>query len=151
MSVCRLAVFCRSSEALRRQQPTMKEQSSKSEYSMISPKLGGGPKGLGDPDDKSMRKVEKDILVPKLIRERTKAEKCVDEVKEFHKCCLDNGLLHVVRCRKENTEMRACMTKWFYDKDFIKECTEQYLAERSEYRRTGIPKKHRATKLEVSM
>lgn len=25
----------------------MKEQSSKSEYSMISPKLGGGPKGLG--------------------------------------------------------------------------------------------------------
>ena len=35
----------------------------------------------GDPNDKSLRKVEKDVLVPKLMRERTKSEKCVNEVK----------------------------------------------------------------------
>ncbi|XP_011330364.1 COX assembly mitochondrial protein homolog isoform X2 [Ooceraea biroi] len=105
-----------------------------------------------DPDDKSMRKVEKDILVPKLMRERTKTEKCVDEVKEFHQCCLDSGLLHVVKCRKENTKMQDCMKKWYYDQDFIKECTEMYLAERTEYRRTGIPKKHRrSTKVDISI
>lgn len=35
----------------------------------------------GDPNDRSLRKVEKDVLIPQLIRDRTKTEKCVDEVK----------------------------------------------------------------------
>jgi len=39
---------------------------------------------LGEPDDKFLRKVEKDVLVPKLMRERTKTEKCIDEVKGNH-------------------------------------------------------------------
>ncbi|XP_011633850.1 COX assembly mitochondrial protein homolog [Pogonomyrmex barbatus] len=112
----------------------------KEEYSVLSPKFGGGPKGLGDPNDKSLRKVEKDVLIPKLMRERTKSEKCVAEVKEFHNCCLDSGLLHVIKCRKENDRMKKCMERWYYDQGFIKECTEQYLEERSEFRRTGIPK-----------
>ncbi|KAM0727526.1 COX assembly mitochondrial protein-like protein [Formica fusca] len=122
-----------------------------SSYSVISPKLAGGPKGLGDPDDKSLRKVETDILIPKLMRERTKTEKCVSEVKEFHDCCLNSGLLNVVKCRKENEIMKSCMEKWFFNQDFIKECTEQYLNERSEFRKTGIPKKQRSTRIEASL
>ncbi|EGI62732.1 COXM1 protein, partial [Acromyrmex insinuator] len=122
----------------------------KEDYSVLSPKFSKGPKGLGDPNDKSLRKVEKDVLVPKLIRERTKSEKCVNEVKEFHDCCLNSGLLHVVKCRKENDKMKACMEKWFYNQDFIKECTEQYLMERSEFRKTGIPKKQKSVRLESS-
>ncbi|GAB1866722.1 COX assembly mitochondrial protein [Camponotus japonicus] len=113
-------------------------------YSVISPKFAGGPQGLGDPDDKSLRKVEKNVLIPKIMRERTKTEKCVNEVKDFHNCCLDSGLLHVVKCRKENEIMKSCMERWFYNQDFIKECTEQYLNERSEFRKTGIPKKQRS-------
>ncbi|XP_020291579.1 COX assembly mitochondrial protein homolog [Pseudomyrmex gracilis] len=113
----------------------------KEQYTILSPKLGGGPMGFGDPDDRTLRKVEKDVMIPKLIRERTKEEKCVDEIKEFHQCCLNSGLLHVVKCRKENNIMKACMEKWYYNEDFIKECTEQYLNERSEFRQTGIPKK----------
>lgn len=35
----------------------------------------------GDPNDRTLRRVEKDVLVPKLMRERTKTEKCVNEVK----------------------------------------------------------------------
>lgn len=111
---------------------------------MISPKFAGGPQGLGDPDDKSLRKVEKNVLIPKIMRERTKTEKCINEVKDFHNCCLDSGILHVVKCRKENEIMKSCMERWFYNQDFIKECTEQYLNERSEFRRTGISKKQRS-------
>lgn len=114
---------------------------------MLSSKLGGGPKGLGDPDDRSLRKVEKDVMVPKLMRERTKTEKCVDEVKEFHDCCLQFGLLHVVKCRKENNKMKACMEKWYYDQDFIKECTEQYLDQRSEFRKTGISETQKSKRI----
>lgn len=35
----------------------------------------------GDPADLSLRKVEEQVLIPKIMRERAKAEKCVDEVK----------------------------------------------------------------------
>jgi COX assembly mitochondrial protein 1 len=35
----------------------------------------------GDPSDLSLRKVEEQVLIPKIMRERAKAEKCVDEVK----------------------------------------------------------------------
>lgn len=99
-------------------------------------------------------------------------EKCVNEVKgnyliyiamnrmyqlwffsftEFHDCCLNSGLLNVIKCRKENEVMKSCMEKWYYNEDFIKECTEQYLNERSEFRRTGIPKKLKTTRMEGSL
>lgn len=45
--------------------------------------------------------------------------------------------------------MKACMEKWFYNQDFINECTEQYLRERTEFRTTGISKKQR--RLDASM
>lgn len=70
---------------------------------------------------------------------------------EFHACVLRTGLLHVIRCRRENDKMKACMEKWYYNEDFIKECTEQYLDERSEFRRTGIPKKQKNLKMEGTM
>ncbi|XP_014479387.1 PREDICTED: COX assembly mitochondrial protein homolog [Dinoponera quadriceps] len=112
-------------------------------------KLSGGPKGLGDPNDRSLRKVEKDILIPKIIRDRTKAEKCVDEVKEFNECCIKWSWKMIYKCRKVNENMKACMGEWYFNDDFIKECTEQYLAERKEYRETGIPKKRK--KMEGTM
>ncbi|EFN86307.1 Uncharacterized protein C3orf68-like protein [Harpegnathos saltator] len=105
----------------------------------------------GDPNDRSLRKVEKDVLIPKLMREITRAEKCANEVNDFNECCVNFGLRMIIKCRKENAQMKTCMEKWYYNDDFIKECTEQYLNERSEYRRTGIPKKGRNKRLETSL
>lgn len=34
----------------------------------------------GDPDDKHLRKVEKDVLIPQRMRDKAKTEKCVAEV-----------------------------------------------------------------------
>lgn len=119
------------------------------------------------------------MLIPKLMREKTRAEKCVSEVNgnylsyyqyvyaracvydreriisgnyylsstEFNECCLDNGIKMIIKCRKQNDKMKECMKEWYYNDVFIKECTEEYLNERSEYRKTGIPKKHRKTRL----
>jgi len=47
--------------------------------------------------------------------------------------------------------MKECMEKWYHNEDFIQECTEQYLNERSEFRKTGIPKKQRKNKMEGSI
>lgn len=83
---------------------------------------------------------------------RVECSKCIIfSSTEFHDCCLRSGLLHVVKCREENNKMKACMEKWYYNQDFIKECTEQYLEERSEFRRTGISKKKKNIKMEGSI
>ncbi|XP_055710351.1 COX assembly mitochondrial protein homolog [Phlebotomus papatasi] len=102
-----------------------------------------GPKQLGDPDDKSLRKVELEVLIPKVMRDRAKTEKCVPEVSDFEQCCKDKGLLMVFSCRKENEKLKNCLTKWYQDETFKSECRQIYLDERTEFRRTGIMKKHR--------
>ncbi|CAB3253357.1 unnamed protein product [Arctia plantaginis] len=107
---------------------------------VLPTKLSEGPKGLGDPNDRTLRKVEVDVMIPKLIREKAKAEKCTKEVSEFEKCCKDSSLLMVVKCRKQNSILKDCLGGWYKDDDFRKSCTEEYLNQRSEYRKTGIKK-----------
>lgn len=55
----------------------------------------------------------------------------------------------VVMCRKENSKLKECLTHWYNDEDFKKECKREYLEERAEFRRTGLTKKKR--QIEVSM
>ncbi|GAB0086444.1 COX assembly mitochondrial protein [Sergentomyia squamirostris] len=102
-----------------------------------------GPHNLGDPDDKSLRKVEIDVLIPKIMRDRARAEKCISEVMDFEKCCKDSGVLMVVKCRRENNTLKGCLTKWYEDEAFKSECRKIYLEERTEFRRTGVSKKRR--------
>lgn len=99
----------------------------------------------GDPDDRSLRIVEKEVLIPKIMREKAKKEKCAPEVAEFTKCCAASSFLMAYTCRKENAAMQDCQTRWYQDEGFKNECKEIYLKERREYRLTGIPKKHRKT------
>ncbi|XP_059609552.1 COX assembly mitochondrial protein homolog [Phlebotomus argentipes] len=102
-----------------------------------------GPHQLGDPDDKSLRKVEVEILIPKIMRDRAREEKCIQEVAEFTKCGKENGLMLVFSCRRENEKLKNCLTKWYQNESFKSECRQMYLDDRTEYRRTGIKKKHR--------
>ncbi|XP_037024416.1 COX assembly mitochondrial protein homolog [Bradysia coprophila] len=107
-------------------------------------RMGGGPHGLGDPDDKQLRKVEKEILVPKIMRERAKETHCAEVVKAFETCCKANNVLMVVNCRAENDALKTCLGRWYKDASFINECTDIYLKERTEYRTSGLTKKQRA-------
>ncbi|XP_050295967.1 COX assembly mitochondrial protein homolog [Anthonomus grandis grandis] len=113
------------------------------ERTVLPQKFGGGPKGLGDPDDLSLRKVELDVMIPKKMRELAREQKCFKEVEDFTNCCQANNLLMVVKCRKENSELKNCLTKWYNDEGFKEHCKNLYLQERSQYRRTGIPTKTR--------
>ena len=40
---------------------------------------------VGDPDDKRLRRVEKDVLVMQKLRDKTRSEKCIEEVKSLSK------------------------------------------------------------------
>ena len=79
-------------------------------------------------------------MVPMKMRDKAKAEKCIPEVTAFTECCKNSSVAMVVKCRGENANLKACLTRWYNDTEFRKLCEEEYLQERAEYRRTGIRK-----------
>ncbi|XP_009880476.1 PREDICTED: COX assembly mitochondrial protein homolog [Charadrius vociferus] len=87
-----------------------------------------------------LRHVEKDVLIPQIMRDRAK-ELCSDKVQAFTKCCQETGLLMVVKCRQENTALKDCLVGYYSDPLFYEECKTEYLKQREEYRATGIKKK----------
>ena len=64
-------------------------------------------------------------------------------MKAFNECCKKEGLLMGFQCKPENQAMQDCLIGWFKNEEFRQRCTEVYLAERSEYRRTGLTQKVR--------
>ncbi|XP_075275092.1 COX assembly mitochondrial protein homolog [Opisthocomus hoazin] len=94
----------------------------------------------GAAENSKLRHVEKDVLIPLIMRERAK-ELCSDKVKAFTKCCQETGLLMVVKCRQENTALKDCLVGYYSDPLFYEECKTEYLKQREEYRATGIKKK----------
>lgn len=107
-------------------------------HSVLPSRYGKGPHGLGDPDDLSLRTVEKEVMIPKKMRDIARIEKCVKEVEKFTECCKESSVLMVLSCRKQNSALRSCLEHWYQDPDFKERCKKEYLQERSEYRRTGI-------------
>uniref|UniRef100_A0A8D8LW75 COX assembly mitochondrial protein n=1 Tax=Cacopsylla melanoneura TaxID=428564 RepID=A0A8D8LW75_9HEMI len=99
-----------------------------------------GPHGLGDPDDRFLRKIEKDVLVEKMMRDIARTEKCVELTEELEKCGREHGWKGVFNCRDQNNKMKECMGYWYKNDTFRQEVTELYLKERSNYRKTGLTK-----------
>ncbi|XP_014404714.1 PREDICTED: COX assembly mitochondrial protein homolog [Myotis brandtii] len=100
--------------------------------------------------EQHLRHVEKDVLIPKIMREKAR-ERCSEQVQDFTKCCKESGMLMVVKCRKENSALKECLTSYYTDPAFYEECKMEYLKEREEFRKTGIPTKKRLQKLPTSM
>ena len=68
---------------------------------------------------------------------------------EFFTCAKETGLLMAFKCRTENNKLNECLKKWYENEELKEECTQEYLRERSEYRRTGIAVKkwHRGKRI----
>ncbi|KAF5898665.1 COX assembly mitochondrial protein, partial [Clarias magur] len=56
-----------------------------------------------------LRHVERDVLIPKMMREKAK-KLCAQQVEAFTRCCKDSGVLMVVKCREENSALKQCIT-----------------------------------------
>lgn len=102
----------------------------------------GGPHDLGDPDDVGLRKIESEVLIPSIIRERSKELKCAVEVENFRNCCKEKGPVKMTwGCRSITNEMKDCLAHWFFEPAFQAECMEIYLKKRRRFRETGISDK----------
>ncbi|TMS11377.1 COX assembly mitochondrial protein homolog [Larimichthys crocea] len=93
-----------------------------------------------------LRHVEKDVVIPKMMREKAK-ELCAEKVEAFTNCCKESGLLMVFKCREQNALLKECLTLHYKDRAFFEECKQEYIREKLEFERTGIPKKNRTQKL----
>ena len=60
-------------------------------------------------------------------------------------------MMMVVNCRDQNRRYQECMASWFHNKDFVAECTEIYLQQRAEFRRTGVKQNPRRAKKQREM
>ncbi|XP_046889037.1 COX assembly mitochondrial protein homolog isoform X1 [Hypomesus transpacificus] len=97
-----------------------------------------------------LRHVETDVLIPKMMREKAK-ERCAKKVDAFNHCCKQTGFLMAFKCRNENTALKECLTVYYKDPAFYEECKKEYIRDKLEYERTGIPAKNRKQKLPASM
>ncbi|KAL6087092.1 hypothetical protein STEG23_006949, partial [Scotinomys teguina] len=104
-----------------------------------------------DPAKQHLRHVEKDVLIPKVMREKVR-ERCSEQVEDFTRCCKDSGILMVVKCWKENSALKDCPTTAYYnDPAFYEERKLEYLKEREEFRKTRVPTKKRMQRLPTSI
>lgn len=87
------------------------------------------------------------MLIPKIMRDKARDELCNKEVADFEECCKASSIFMVATCRKQNSALKDCLTRWYQDEGFKEECKRIYLQERADYRSTGIPKKHRVEKI----
>ncbi|KAL3891466.1 hypothetical protein ACJMK2_003728 [Sinanodonta woodiana] len=109
-------------------------------YTVLPSAFSAGPHGLGDPDDKTLRKVESEVSIPQKMKKKAK-EKCEEVVQAFEKCAKEAGLLLPFKCRPQAKSLEKCLIGWYENEEFKEQCKQEYLEERSEYRRTGIRQK----------
>ncbi|GFS12584.1 COX assembly mitochondrial protein like protein [Elysia marginata] len=119
-----------------------KDENDNEDY-VLAKSLGGGPLGLGDPDDRSLRKAEREILIPAKMKEKAKRLICPTEVKDFGECAKQQGLMMPFMCRSKAWALESCLKAAYADPAFINLCTEEFLEERSHYRRTGVKAKEK--------
>jgi len=64
---------------------------------------------LGAGDSEGLRHVERDVLIPKKMREKA-MKLCADYVKEFEDCVRGRTVSMVWACREPNKHMKECLT-----------------------------------------
>lgn len=113
----------------------------KVEYRVFKQHMYGGPKGLGDPTYRELSKMEEDPMIPQRMRDISRTQLCIPEVRAFAECSKASGFSMVALCQDEKNCMVKCQKEWMETPEFVAAVKEEYLNERSHYRQTGIKQK----------
>uniref|UniRef100_A0AC35FHY8 COX assembly mitochondrial protein n=1 Tax=Panagrolaimus sp. PS1159 TaxID=55785 RepID=A0AC35FHY8_9BILA len=112
--------------------------------SMLSGHFIGGPHGIGDPEDRTLRKIEADVVIPNRMNTKIEKELCHDLFMGLVNCMRhEGGAYGLYKCTEERDVFNACKKEKFLDPKFRQECTEEYIHDRAEARRTGLTPKER--------
>ncbi|CAI9739552.1 Hypothetical predicted protein [Octopus vulgaris] len=58
----------------------------------------------------------------------------------FGECAKQAGLLLTFQCRDKANLLHTCLSNMYKNEEFVERCTQEYLKDRTEYRRTGKKK-----------
>lgn len=95
---------------------------------------------------KHLRKLERDVLIPRLLEERINKELCRDEKLSFSNCAKEQGFKVVINCRESLKAYETCSNIWWRNEEIWKQMEQVYLEKRQKYRETGersIPSRRR--------
>ncbi|MCP9257396.1 Ribosomal protein L24e [Dirofilaria immitis] len=84
----------------------------------------------GDPNDRTLRRLEADVLIPERMNERVQKVECRVLLESLTRCLKNKGSF--IGLKKCQEELGRFNDPWFRQK-----ITDEYIKERSEYRRTG--------------
>ncbi|KAI6244133.1 COX assembly mitochondrial protein [Aphelenchoides fujianensis] len=104
-----------------------------------------GPHGIGDPNDRSLRKIEADVLVPNMMNKQIEKVECRPQYEDLVACMRrEGGAVGLRTCTDVLGVFNACKKDKFEDPSFRQRITDEYLDERSSVRRTGMSAKQRS-------
>lgn len=86
-----------------------------------------------------LRKVEKDVVIPRRMDIKISRELCYEEHNTYQNCAKESGFLVFIKCKPAYKVYTDCSNRWFNDEQFRKEMEEEYLKARRKYRKEGIP------------
>ena len=69
---------------------------------MFKQHMYGGPKGLGDPNYRELSKMEEDPMIPQRMRDITRTQLCIPEVRAFSECSKNSGFSMVFQCQADS-------------------------------------------------
>jgi COX assembly protein 1 len=98
----------------------------------------------GDPNDRTLRRLEADVIIPNRMNRQINKEECRETYLEMIKCLKKEGDVHgLTRCQGVLDVYNGCKRIWFQNPTFRQAITDEYLEERSQLRRTGLTPKQR--------
>nr|CAD2177446.1 unnamed protein product [Meloidogyne enterolobii]CAD2182771.1 unnamed protein product [Meloidogyne enterolobii] len=103
-----------------------------------------GPHNLGDPDDTFLRKYESNVLIPDILAKRIEKNECRETFMKFAECMRDGGAFTGTHnCRPFYKKFQDCKVEKFRDPNLRKEVTDEFIKDRSEFRKTGLDENYR--------
>lgn len=86
-----------------------------------------------------LRKVEKQVLIPRHLEYKINHELCREESRIFSECAKESGLMVAMNCKESLKKFHACSNKYSNDEEVKKQVEKEYLEKREYFRRTGKP------------
>lgn len=85
-----------------------------------------------------LRKIEKNVLIPRIAEEKINKELCFKEKRFFSDCAKEQGMKVVVNCKDALKAYEICSNAIWRNENFWKEMEREYLQRREKYRETGV-------------
>lgn len=87
--------------------------------------------------DQRLRKIEKNVLIPRYLEYKITHELCAAEAKEFADCSKRTGIRVVLDCKDVLNKFKECSNKHWNDDELRREVTNEYLRKRKKFKETG--------------